>query len=198
MKTRLIIAIMAFCMIAGQFTISAQNHGQQGMPDPEQMVQFAADRMAKELALDDATTAQFVEVYKAYLTDKFALMRELRGMRGQNPQGQNAENGGHRGRRNEVQNEESAAEQIVRSFERRQKMIELEQKQLALDIQYCEKFNKVLNPKQILKRYESQNSFGRPQGGQYGPNSGRPQARGYQGGRPGGQGWPATSEDWNE
>jgi hypothetical protein len=47
MKTRLIIAIMAFCMIAGQFTISAQNHGQQGMPDPEQMVQFAADRMAK-------------------------------------------------------------------------------------------------------------------------------------------------------
>ena len=137
MKTRLIIAIMAFCMIAGQFTISAQNHGQQGMPDPEQMVQFAADRMAKELALDDATTAQFVEVYKAYLTDKFALMRELRGMRGQNPQGQNAENGGHRGRRNEVQNEESAAEQIVRSIECRQKMIELEQKQLALYIQHC-------------------------------------------------------------
>ena len=95
------------------------------------------------------------------------------------------------------QNEESAAEQIVKNFERRQKMIELEQKQLALDIQYCEKFNKVLNPKQILKLYEMQNSFGRFQGGQ-GGNGGRPQMRGYQGGRPGGQGWPGTSDDWNE
>lgn len=197
MKTRLIIAIMAFCMIAGQFTISAQNHGQQGMPDPEQMVQFAADRMAKELALDDETTAQFIEVYKAYMTDKFALMREYRGMRGPRPQGESAENGERKGRHQSVQNEESAAEQIIKGFERRQKMIELEQKQLALDIQYCEKFNKVLNPKQILKLYESQNNFGRPQGGQ-GFNGPRPQARNFQGGRPGGQGWPATSEDWNE
>lgn len=126
MKTRLVIAL-AICMIAGQFTSNAQGYGQGGF-DPEQIIQFATDRMSKELALDDATTAQFAEIYKAYLTDKFALMRELRGMRDQNPQGQNAENGGHRGRRNEVQNEESAAEQIVRSFERRQKMIELEQK----------------------------------------------------------------------
>lgn len=195
MKTRLVIAL-AICMLAGQFSINAQNYGH-GRPDPEQMVQFAADRMAKELALDDETTKQFTEIYKTYLTDKFALMREYREMRGNNPQEQTADNGGQRGRKNEVQNEESAAEQIVRSFERRQKMIELEQKQLTLDIQYCEKFNKVLNPKQILKLYEMQNSFGRFQGGQ-GNNGGRPQMRGYQGGRSGGQDWPGTSDDWNE
>lgn len=193
MKTRLIIA-MAICMIAGQLTINAQNYGQ-GRPDPQQMVQFAADRMAKELALDDETTKQFSEIYKTYITEKFALMSEYRGMRGQRQE--NAESGrGHRNA-NVQQNEESAAEQIVRNFERRQKMIELEQKQLALDIQYCEKFNKVLNPKQILKLYEMQNNFGRPQGGQ-GYNGGRPQARNFQGGRSGGQGWPGTSDDWNE
>lgn len=194
MKTRLVIAL-AICMIAGQFTINAQNYGQ-GRPDPEQMAQFAADRMAKELALDDETTKQFTELYKTYISDKFALMSQYRGMRGQ--QQENAANG-ERGRRgnNVQQNEESAAEQIVKNFERRQKMIELEQKQLALDIQYCEKFNKVLNPKQILKLYEIQNSFGRFQGGQ-GGNGGRPQMRGYQGGRPGGQSWPGTSDDWNE
>ncbi len=190
MKTRLIFAFAAF-ILAGWLNINAQAP-QQGRPDPQQMVQMAADRMAKELALDDETTVAFTEIYKAYLTEKFALMSELRGMRGDFQPQPEAEKGERRGRKGQqggpdkAQNEESAAEQIVKGFERRQKMIEIEQKQLALDIVYCDKFNKVLNPKQILKIYERQNRFGQPQGGQMGgPNGGRPQ---FQGGRPGGQG----------
>ena len=106
MKTRLIIA-MTICMIAGQLTINAQNYGQ-GRPDPQQMVQFAADRMAKELALDDETTKQFSEIYKTYITEKFALMSEYRGMRGQRQE--NAESGRGNRNANVQQNEESAAE----------------------------------------------------------------------------------------
>lgn len=187
---RITLIIFAICIFAGQHTINAQSQGHK-RPDPEQMTQFAVDRMAKELALDDATTAKFAEVYKAYLNDKFALMREYRDLRGEDSRNQDVS--GERGRRHETQNEDSAAEQIVKSFERRQKAIEMEQKQLALDIQYCEKFNKVLNPKQILKLYERQNNFGRPQ-----TSGQRPQPRGPQGGRPGGQSWPSTSNDWNE
>lgn len=187
---RILLTILAICMFAGYYTINAQSQ-RQGRPDPEQMTQFAVDRMAKELALDDATTAKFAEVYKAYLNDKFALMREYRDLRGEDSRNQDVSGG--RERRHETQNEDSAAEQIVKSFERRQKAIEMEQKQLALDIQYCEKFNKVLNPKQILKLYERQNNFGRPQ-----TSGQRPQPRGPQGGRPGGQSWPSTSNDWNE
>lgn len=189
---RIIITFFTICILAGQYTIQAQNYGQ-GRPDPEQMTQFAVDRMVKELALDDAATAKFAEVYKAYLTDKFALMREYRGVRGEGPRNQETNSGERRGRKEEAQNEESAAEQIVKNFERRQKQIEMEQKMLALDIRYCEKFNQVLNPKQILKLYERQNNFGRPQAdGQRYPQ------RGPQGGRPGGQGWPGSSNDWSE
>lgn len=177
---RLTFIIIAICMIAGQMSVNAQNHGQ-NRPDPEKMVQMAADRMAKELALDDETTAKFTELYKAYLTDRFALMRDSRGMREPKEQGQN---------------EESAAEQIVKNFERRQKMIELEQKQLNLDIQYCEKFNKILNPKQILKLYDRQNYFGRPMS-EHRPQGDRPQGRSFQGGRPRGNDWPGSSWSGN-
>jgi hypothetical protein len=186
MKTRLIFAFAAF-ILAGWLNINAQAP-QQGRPDTQQILQMAVDRMAKELALDDQTTVVFTEIYKAYLTEKFAIMSELRGLRGSAPRQPEADRGERKGRKGHqeesanVQNEESAAEQIVKGFERRQKMIEIEQKQLALDIVYCDKFNKVLNPKQILKIYERMNRFGQPFGGQ---NGGGPQ---FHGGRPGGQG----------
>ena len=186
MKTRLILALAAF-ILAGWLNINAQAP-QQGRPDAQQIVQMAADRMAKELALDDRTTVAFTEIYKAYLTEKFAIMSELRGLRDSAPRQPEAERGerkgrkGHQGEPDKVHNEESAAEQIVKGFERRQKMIEIEQKQLALDIVYCDKFNKILNPKQILKIYERHSRFGQGFGGQQG---GRPQ---FQGGRPGGPG----------
>lgn len=168
MKTRLII-ISAIFMIAGQFAGHAQRHGN-GKPDQEQMILAATDRMVKELALEGSTAADFSELYKAYLTEKFALMNEYRATR-------------------EQSHSEQASEQIVRIFEQRQKGIELEQKQLVLDIQYCEKFNTILDSRQILKIYQRQNNFGRPQGGQ----------RPY--GRPSGMrenGMHGMADEWNE
>lgn len=197
---RLVIIVIALCTLAGAANAQRPRQGAgqgQGMPDPAQMVQMASDMMAKELALDDETTAKFKEVYTAYMTEKMALMREAAQLRRMNAQTDAADGEEMKPRKNVAQNEESAAEQIVKIFERKQKEIEIEQKQLALDIQYCEKFNQVLNPKQILKIYQSQNRFGRGQMGQNHPYGGRPQGR-TQGSRSGGQSWPETSDQWME
>lgn len=175
MKRIAIISIL-LCLIGSQVSITAQNQRPK-RPDPEQLTQSAAEKMAKELALDDETTRKFSEVYKAYLTEKSAIMQGYRGLRDQNPQ---------------ELNDESAAEKIVKGFERRQKQIEIEQKLLNLDIQYCEKFNKVLNPKQILRIYERPGIGNRPHNG---PNGGRPQARNFQEERQGSNGWPGSGWD---
>lgn len=147
MKTRLLISIMV-CMLAGQFMMNAQEKKQgpaKEKPSMEEMVQRKADRMAMEMSLDDKTADKFRETYKEYLAEKAAL------------RGKDCDKDCMRGRQKGKPGYISDAEvekAIESRFDKRQKMIDRDQKALDIDMKYYTKFKKFLAPKQVIKIYE--------------------------------------------
>jgi hypothetical protein len=71
MKKRIII-VLAMCVLAGQLITGAQTKdrerchqdGTKEKPSFEELSQRKAERMAMDLALDDATAKEFIELYK--------------------------------------------------------------------------------------------------------------------------------------
>lgn len=141
--------LIRFCMLAVvMMTVSVNAFAQkverrQGGARPS--AEGRAQQIAKEIALDDATTKKFVEVYSQY-------KNELRTLGSRSQQG--------RGTRSDAETKEAMKENLDR-----------EQKVLDLRKKYHEEFSKFLTPKQLEKVYELDAK--RP-GGQRPQKGGRP------------------------
>ena len=141
--------LIRFCMLAVvMMTVSVNTFAQkaerrQGNAKPS--AEGRAQQIAKEIALDDATTKKFVEVYSQYKNE----MRTL-GARSQQ----------RTGTRSDAETKEAMKENLDR-----------EQKVLDLRKKYHEEFSKFLTPKQLEKVYELDAK--RP-GGQRPQTGGRP------------------------
>lgn len=140
-----IIVMLALAVIAGQSVMNAQEAKSPGerkeKPSFEEMSQRKAERMAMELALDDATAKEFIELYKGRMKDQKALKDEYKGQKAA------------KGEKKSVYRTDAEVEKKIKDgFDRRQK-------KLDMDRRHYDEFRKVLGPKQIQKMYkiESQN-----------------------------------------
>ena len=134
--------------VSAQDNNAAQNNKKQRM-SREQMAEAQAKHIARELALDDATSQKFIETFSAYQKEVWALSPKGKGMHQKKGDITDAE----------------AEKAIKDQFEHSQKILTLRQ-------EYYKKYCKFLKPKQIMRVYElERNSMnrlaknGRPAGG---------------------------------
>ena len=128
------IMLMAIMMVAFSTAVSAQDnnaqqHSKKQRMSREQMAEMQAKHIARELALDDATSQKFKETFCAYQKDVWALC----------PKGKHQ-------KKTELTDAE-VEKDIKDRFEHRQKILDLRQ-------EYYKKYNKFLTPKQIQRVYE--------------------------------------------
>ena len=166
MKKVFRILLTTIMMVAFSTAVSAQeNNGQQPSKKQrmsrEQMAAMQARHIARQLALDDATSQKFIETFCAYQKELWALR----------PQGK----GKHK---NRAEMTDAEAEKAIKDqFDHSQKILILRQ-------DYYKKYSKFLTPKQIQRVYELEkqsmnrlskrgkgDAAGRPKGG---PNAGKP------------------------
>lgn len=167
MKIKFIIASLALCIVS--LTMSAQDNQRQGRRqqrfDPTEMFNRNAERLAKQMKLDDEKKDLFTVLYLDYQTAR---------QNAANPKGQNE--------REEAVDlktltDEKAKELVEKQFQRTEA-------QLAVDKEYYAKFLEILTPVQAYQVIV-------PQRGRAGMGGmeGRPDGnRGF--GRPGGFGGP--------
>jgi len=171
MKKVFRILLTTIMMVAFSTAVSAQEAaGQQSSKKQrmsrEQMAEMQAKHIARQLALDDATSQKFIETFSAYQKEVWALR----------PQGK----GKHK---NRAEMTDAEAEKAIKDqFDHSQKVLSLRQ-------EYFNKYSKFLTAKQIQRVYElekqSMNRLAkRGPANQRGKRNGdRPRA-----GRPGGPG----------
>jgi Spy/CpxP family protein refolding chaperone len=172
MKKVFSILLTAIMMMAFSTAVSAQeNNGQQPSKKQrmsrEQMAEMQAKHIARQLALDDATSQKFIETFSAYQKEVWTLR----------PQGK------QHGKKKSEMTDAEVEKSIKDQFDHSQKILTLRQ-------EYYKKYSKFLTPKQIQRVYElekqsmnrlSKRGRGNAAGRQNAP--GRPQA-----GRPNGLG----------
>ena len=118
--------IMAACSTAAVAQNSDSNHKRMTR---EQLAEAQAKHIAHELALDDATTAQFVTTYSDYQKEVWALGPRL-------------------GHKQKQETTDADAEQAIKQrMERSQKILNLREK-------YYKKYSQFLTQKQIERVYE--------------------------------------------
>lgn len=171
MKRMMTIALCAIMMALCTTNMLAQEQQKNDMPrkrfSREQMAEAQAKHIAKELALDDATSKKFIETYQEYLKEVWANSPHPRFHKGQ-PQGQPQE----------PQSEADAEKAIKERFEHQQKMLNLRET-------YYKKYSQFLTQKQIQRVYELEQQAmkrlhqrGGKHGGHHGfQRDGRPQRK---------------------
>ena len=172
MKKVFSILLTAIMMVAFSTAVSAQeNNGQQQNKKQhrsrEQMAEMQAKHIARQLALDDATSQNFIETFGAYQKEVWALR----------PQGK------QHGKKNSEMTDAEVEKSIKDQFDHSQKILTLRQ-------EYYKKYSKFLTPKQIQRVYElEKQSMNRLSKRGKGNAAGRPNApHRPQAGRPNGPG----------
>ena len=172
MKKVFSILLTAIMMVAFSTAVSAQeNNGQQQNKKQhrsrEQMAEMQAKHIARQLALDDATSQKFSETFGAYQKEVWALR----------PQGK------QHGKKNSEMTDAEVEKSIKDQFDHSQKILTLRQ-------EYYKKYSKFLTPKQIQRVYElEKQSMNRLSKRGKGNAAGRPNApHRPQAGRPNGPG----------
>lgn len=122
----LIIALLAMMTI----TMSAQDNTRQ-RKSREELAQIQARRISDDLALDDKTSARFIETYCQCQREVWALGPRLKGRKGQNA----------RTRGNSV-----SGQTVEQRFECSQKLLDIRKK-------YYAEYSKFLTEKQIERVY---------------------------------------------
>jgi len=125
MKTYIKITMILFAMLLTCGSISAQN--QKERKSREEFAEIQAKHIAHDLALNDKTTAQLVEVYLKQQREIWAL-------------------GPRPGRQNEG-NETQSEKAIQERFQRSQQILTIREK-------YYKEYSKFLTQKQIERMYE--------------------------------------------
>lgn len=139
MKTTHLLSTLILTVCLGFGSVMAQNTAPQVCPEkaekpckvkltPEQRMEAQAQRMGKQLMLDDAKLAQFTSLYKEYLT----ALKECRPA----------------AKENKVKPCERTDAQIQQDIEQR---FEVRQKVLDTQKKYYASFKKILNARQLEK-----------------------------------------------
>lgn len=139
MKTTRLLSTLILTVCLGFGSVMAQNAARQACPEkaerpckvkltPEQRMDAQAQRMGKQLMLDDAKLAQFTSLYKEYLT----ALKECRPV----------------AKENKVKPCERTDAQIQQSIEQN---FEIRQKVLDTQKKYYASFKKILNARQLEK-----------------------------------------------
>jgi len=172
MKKVFSILLTAIMMMAFSTAVSAQeNNGQQPSKKQrmsrEQMAEMQAKHIARQLALDDATSQKFIDTFSAYQKEVWTLR----------PQGK------QHGKKKSEMTDAEVEKSIKDQFDHSQKILTLRQ-------EYYKKYSKFLTPKQIQRVYElEKQSMNRLSKRGRGNAAGRPNAPGRpQAGRPNGLG----------
>lgn len=136
MKKVFSILLTAIMMMAFSTAVSAQeNNGQQPSKKQrmsrEQMAEMQAKHIARQLALDDATSQKFIETFSAYQKEVWTLR----------PQGK------QHGKKKSEMTDAEVEKSIKDQFDHSQKILTLRQ-------EYYKKYSKFLTPKQIQRVYE--------------------------------------------
>lgn len=167
MKNVMKMMALALMLLATSLTVSAQDkdNAQKQRMTREQFATAQAQRIAEQLALDDATTKRFVETYGNYQKELWSIrpnkMKEgrpgMRGGRGKGPQGKQ---GGQQQAKPEGQQQtqpkqrpqkkemtEAETDKAIKArFEQSQKILNLREK-------YYNEYSKFLSAKQIQRVY---------------------------------------------
>ncbi|MBR4731104.1 MAG: hypothetical protein IK075_12725 [Prevotella sp.] len=135
MKKVFSILLTAIMMVAFSTAVSAQENDAQKSKKQrmsrEQMAEMQAKHIARQLALDDATSQKFIETFGAYQKEVWALR----------PQGQ------QHGKKKANMTDAEVDKSIKDQFDHSQKILTLRQ-------DYYKKYSKFLTPKQIQRVYE--------------------------------------------
>ncbi len=147
---RLLIAAFAL-LISSSANVMAQNSDSDKKNREENMKKMTteqAQRLAKEMKLDDAKTKTFTDLYVEYRTKemelRFASMNKANRERGEKKEGKKAE----------TMTDAQADSLITATFSRTQKELDLKK-------EYYEKFRKDFTPSQLVKVFAAQPRFDR-------------------------------------
>ena len=125
------VTMVAFSVGVSAQEANAQKPSKKQRMSREQMAEMQAKHIARQLALDDATSKKFVETFGAYQKDIWALR----------PQGKEM-------RKNRAEMTDAEAEKAIKEqFDHSQKVLSLRQ-------EYYNKYSKFLSAKQIQRVYE--------------------------------------------
>ena len=162
------IMMIVFSTAVSAQEANAQQTSKKQRMSREQMAAMQAKHIARQLALDDATSQKFIETFSAYQKEVWALR----------PQGK------QHGKKKADMTDAEVEKSIKDQFDHSQKILSLRQ-------EYYNKYSKFLTPKQIQRVYElEKQSMNRLAKRGRGNTAGRPNAPGRrpQAGRPNGPG----------
>lgn len=151
MRTKFFLMMLAAIVMGSQVTLFAQEK-QGAKPErrqfnKEQMLEIQCNQIIKGLALDDATTAKFIPVYKQYMEE----MRATRHM------------GAYRNIANRTAADKQTPKPLPTDAEVEQAIkARFAQSRKILDVRekYYNEFRKFLSPKQIQKMYNMEKHNG--------------------------------------
>ena len=152
------VMMVAFSVGVSAQEANAQKPSKKQRMSREQMAEMQARHIARQLALDDATSQKFIETFSAYQKEVWALRPQGREMR-----------------KNRAEMTDAEAEKAIKDqFDHSQKVLSLRQ-------EYYNKYSKFLSAKQIQRVYElekqSMNRLSK-RGGPKGPKSQRDKRNG--------------------
>lgn len=142
MKKSFILSLIMGVIAACSFGANAQEKKFDGKRqfNPEQMIQHRAQSMAEKMQLDDATTAKFIETYKAYLKETHEVYKQHGNKNGFKKRDQGAQ-----ARKTDAEVEKEILDQFALS----RSLVDVREK-------YYKKFRAFLNPHQIQKIYSQE------------------------------------------
>ena len=161
------VMMVAFSVGVSAQEANAQKPSKKQRMSREQMAEMQAKHIARQLALDDATSQKFIETFSAYQKEVWTLR----------PQGK------QHGKKKSEMTDAEVEKSIKDQFDHSQKILTLRQ-------EYYKKYSKFLTPKQIQRVYElEKQTMNRLSKRGRGNAAGRPNAPGRpQAGRPNGPG----------
>lgn len=140
MKRTFLFSMMMAIAMTFSFNANAQGEKKDGKRNfnREQVVQMRAQKIANKLELDDATTAKFIETYKAYLKETHEVFQKY----GKAMMGKKGE---EKARKSDAEVEQEIKNQFTMS----RALVDVREK-------YYNKFRAFLNPRQIKVVYSQE------------------------------------------
>lgn len=142
MKRNVIYLTLISMLFAFSCNMSAQNKDVKKQLSPEQRIEIKAQRISKNLMLDDATAGKFIPLYKQYFEALAAC-------------------------RCDVQKGTLTDEQVIERLENR---FDVQKKVAEVNKKYVSEFAKILTPRQVEKLFSEQHK-GKGKNGRKGKNA---------------------------
>ncbi len=137
MKRKCIYLLMSAFMLSFTMNLSAQERMKREALTPEQRVEVRAQRLSNKLMLDEATTAKFIPLYKAYMAELQGVCKECN-------------------KKGDVNyNDAQIVENLENCFSNQAKVAEIKRS-------YVGKFSKILTARQLQKLFASKDDKMKP------------------------------------